>query len=187
MSNGAFHVVHNQIRSLFEKGTDAGRSEWQLLRRYVVENDEGAFESLVSRHGPTVLGVCRRTLDDPNDVEDAFQATFLVLVRRASSLREGDLLGPWLYGVASKVSLRARAEASLRRSRSQPGLEFAVAPEDEDSSRAELGRILDEECGRLPSKYRSTVVLCCFEGLTYEEAAHRSGCPVATLKGRLAR
>src|SRR5215471_15124223 len=88
------------IRGLFGAGTVSGLSEGQLLARFVGERDEVAFEAIVSRHGPMVLGICRRLLDDPNDVEDAFQATFLVLVRRAGALRRRDLLGNWLFGVA---------------------------------------------------------------------------------------
>src|SRR5215208_2883131 len=100
MSNGHRDAVVRQVGRLFEPGTVAGLSEWQLLDRYVSRRDEAAFEAIVARHGPTVLGVCRRVLADPNDVDDAFQATFLVLVKKASSLGEGDAIGHWLYGVA---------------------------------------------------------------------------------------
>ena len=107
MSSGAHGGVLRQIERLFRGGTASGLTEWQALRRYVADGDASAFEVLLSRHGPMVLGVCRRMLDDPLDVEDAFQATFLVLVKRAHALREHEVLGLWLYGVAIRVALRA--------------------------------------------------------------------------------
>src|SRR5690242_4471030 len=107
--------VLGPIQKLFGRGTVSGLSEGQLLGRFVGEHDEVAFEAIVSRHGPMVLGICRRLLDDPNDVEDAFQATFLVLVRRAGSLRDRELLSNWLYGVALRVASRARRDRARRR------------------------------------------------------------------------
>ena len=107
------------IQRLFGRGTVSGLSEGQLLARFVGDRDEVAFEAIVSRHGPMVLGICRRLLDDPHDVEDAFQATFLVLVRRAGSLRDRDLLANWLYGVALRVATRCRRDRSRRRVREQ--------------------------------------------------------------------
>ena len=100
---------------IFEGETISGLSEWQLLERYLERRDEIAFEALVARHGPMVLGVCRRMLAGQAEVEDAFQATFLVLVRRARQLGPADAIGPWLYGVAARVSLRARSDAARRR------------------------------------------------------------------------
>src|SRR5438445_10247810 len=97
-----------QIEWLFQRGTAVGLTEGELLERFVGGRDEAAFEALIARHGPMVLGVCRQLLPDPNDVDDAFQATFLVLVRRAGTLRHRDLLGNWLYGVAHRVAMRAR-------------------------------------------------------------------------------
>src|SRR5271166_3520211 len=101
-------VVH-QLEQLFGHGTVTGLSESQLLDRFTTARDEAAFEALVELHGPMVLGVCRQFLRDSNDVDDAFQATFLVLVRKAGSLRQKDLLGNWLYGVACRVALRSRS------------------------------------------------------------------------------
>src|SRR5438105_3939692 len=115
MSSGPYGAVLQQIHRLFERGSVVGLSEWQLLHHYVTRRDESAFEALLARHGPMVLGVCRRVLDDPHAVEDAFQATFLVLVRKAGSLDERDSIGHWLYGVAHRVALRARADAARRR------------------------------------------------------------------------
>jgi DNA-directed RNA polymerase specialized sigma24 family protein len=109
-------VVH-QLERLFGHGTVTGLSEEQLLDRFATARDESAFEALVECHGPMVLGVCRQFLRDPNDVEDAFQATFLVLVRKAGSLRQKDLLGNWLYGVACRVALRSRTVGIRRQMR----------------------------------------------------------------------
>jgi RNA polymerase sigma factor (sigma-70 family) len=189
MSGGAHGRVLREIQRLFRGGTASGLTEWQLLRRYVAEGDASAFEVLLSRHGPMVLGVCRRMLDDPTDVEDAFQATFLVLVRRAGALREHDVLGLWLYGVAFRVALRARSASSLRRRRERPGVEFVPEPaaDAEDPCQRDLAAVLDEECRRLPTKYYAPLVLCYLEGRTYGEAAQQLGWPVATVKGRLSR
>jgi RNA polymerase sigma factor (sigma-70 family) len=172
---------------IFRGETISGLSEWQLLERYLERRDEAAFEALVCRHGPMVLGVCRRMLLDQADVEDAFQATFLVLVRRARHLGPRDAIGPWLYGVAARVALRARAQAARRRRHEPLARGFpAVAPIDR-SADPELGAVLDQELGRLPGKYRSPLVLCYLEGRTHEEAARQLKWPVGTVKGRLAR
>ena len=179
-----------QIQKLFGLGTVSGLTEWQLLERYAVRRDEAAFAALVARHAPMVLGVCRRVLHDPDDVEDAFQATFLVLARKAGVLRPRDPLGHWLYGVAHRVSLRARSEAARRRSRERPARpgesepEAAVSPEAPD---ADLGAVIDDELKRLPATYRAAVVLCYLDGLTHEEAARQLGWPIGTVKGRLSR
>ena len=113
-------LIH-QLERLFQHGTAIGLTEGELLERFVRGNDEAAFEALIARHGPMVLGVCRQFLRDPNDVDDAFQATFLVLVRRAGTLRRRDLLGNWLYGVAHRVAMRSRAVAARRSARAPHG------------------------------------------------------------------
>jgi RNA polymerase sigma factor (sigma-70 family) len=145
----------------------------------------------VRRHGPMVLRVCQNVLHDPNDAQDAFQATFLVLVRRSGALRGFDSLGGWLYGVACRLSARARVEAARRRAvegRAALRVVEAVEPADaEDIDRGEFGPIVQEEVHRLPEKYRAAVVLCYWEGLTQEQAAAQLGCPLGTLRSRLAR
>ena len=98
-----------ELGRVFDGGSITGLSEWQLLERYLERRDETAFEALVTRHGPMVLGVCRRALGLTPDADDAFQATFLVLVRRARDLGPRDAIGPWLYGVATRVAARARS------------------------------------------------------------------------------
>ena len=110
-------VLFCQLERLFAQGTASGLTEGELLERFVSRRDEAAFEALVARHGPMVLGVCRHLLRDPNDVDDAFQATFLVLVKKASTVRRCELLGNWLYGVAFRVASRARALAARRTAR----------------------------------------------------------------------
>ena len=191
-------AVLHQLERLFSHGTVAGLSEAELLERFVTHRDDAAFEALMTRHGPMVLGVCRQLLRDPNDVDDAFQATFLVLVRKAGTLRRCDLLGNWLYGVAYRVATRARVMASRRNDRVAAFQRQIVAvaaegrgPADNRISNGmqdfELKPRLHEEVHRLPEKYRAPIVLCYFEGLTHEEAAARLGCPLGTVKGRLSR
>jgi RNA polymerase sigma factor (sigma-70 family) len=175
------------LERIFGGGTISGLSEWELLERYLERRDEVAFEALVARHGPMVMGVCRRVLDDQTDVEDAFQATFLVLVRKARQLGPRDAIGPWLYGVAIRVAMRARSEA-VRRRRFEPiAGEGPTAHDTDPAGERELAVVIDEELGRLPSKYRSPIVLCYLEGHTHEEAARLLRWPVGTVKGRLAR
>jgi RNA polymerase sigma factor (sigma-70 family) len=187
-------AVLDQLERLFSHGTVAGLSEAELLERFVTHRDDAAFEALMTRYGPMVLGVCRQLLHDPNDVDDAFQATFLVLVRKAGTLRRCDLLGNWLYGVAYRVATRARVMASRRTDRvaafqrhTTGGCEPADNRISNGSEDFELKPRLHEEVHRLPEKYRVPIVLCYFEGLTHEEAAAQLGCPLGTVKGRLSR
>jgi RNA polymerase sigma factor (sigma-70 family) len=158
-----------------------------LLERFAAQRDPEAFRVLVERHGPLVLGVCRRWLFEPHDVEDAFQATFLVLVRRAGTLRDRDRLGPWLHGVAYRIARRTRAHAARRQAREEPWVDRPGAAPLSDADRRELRAVLDEEIDRLPEKYRGPVVLCYLEGQSCEETARRLGCPVGTVKVRLHR
>src|SRR6476661_5550768 len=123
-SNGS---VLREIGRLFNAGTCTGLTEGQLLRRFAAGRDEAAFEALLTLHGPMVLGVCRRRLADPHDAEDAFQATFLVFLKRAGSLRPGKPLAPWLYGVARRVTARVKVEAERRRTRETPEAEAVAA------------------------------------------------------------
>ena len=180
-------AVRQHLVPLFERRSVAGLGEVQLLERFVERHDEPAFAALVATHGPMVLGVCRRLLADPLDVEDAFQATFLVLVRRAGSLKGRDRLGPWLFGVARKVASRARLDRARRLAREGPGVEVVAARPDVDDPARELGRALVEEIDRLPGVLRDSVLLCCVEGLTYDEAAKRLQSTASAIRGRLAR
>jgi RNA polymerase sigma factor (sigma-70 family) len=161
-------------------------TDGQLLECFVARRDEAAFEALVGRHGPMVLGVCRRLLRHEQDAEDAFQATFLVLVRRAASVGQRELLGNWLYGVAYRTALDARAAALRRRARER---QVSPMPEPEAADTADVGRelrpLLDRELSRLPNKYRVPVVLCDLEGRTRRDVAGLLGIPAGTLSGRL--
>jgi RNA polymerase sigma factor (sigma-70 family) len=182
-------AVRQQVRLLYEGGSVSGLTDWQLLRRYASRRDESAFAALVARHGSMVLGVCRRVLHSPEDVDDAFQATFLVLARKAPVLRERGALGAWVYHVARRVATRARADTARRRARERPAdpadvIELAV---HRHGPEPDLGPLLDAELGRLPESYRAAVVLCDLEGLTHDQAARELGWPIGTVKGRLAR
>lgn len=183
---GAERLAVADLGRVFQGETVSGLSEWQLLERYLERRDEIAFEALVACHAPMVLGVCRRVLGFTSDAEDAFQATFLVLVRRARDLSPRDAIGPWLYGVAVRVAARARSQAARRRSRATP-LESPLADRPVRGLDPDLLEVLDAELGRLPVKYRLPLVLCYLEGRTHEEAARELQWPVGTVKGRLAR
>jgi RNA polymerase sigma factor (sigma-70 family) len=162
-------------------------ADGQLLARFAGERDEAAFAALVRRHGPMVFAVCRRVLREGHAAEDAFQATFLVLARKAARLREPDALAPWLYGVAYRTAVRARTEAARRRQRERrASVSEAVAPA-EDAIWRDLRPLLDAEVNRLPARYREPVVLCYLAGQTNAEAARRLGCSRGTLAARLAR
>ena len=138
---------------IFRGDTVSGLSEWQLLERYLEQRDESAFEALVSRHGPMVLGVCRRMLGDSADVDDAFQATFLVLVRRARQLGPRDAIGPWLYGVAARVAPGRGSQAARHRRYETIALEFpVVATVSTRRWIPDLVEVLDQELSRLPSQ-----------------------------------
>src|SRR4051812_45976040 len=165
------------LRSLRSRaGSVAGcLSDTQLLERFVSSHDEAAFELLLWRHGPTVLGVCRRLLSDPHDAEDAFQATFLVLARKAGSIARREAGGSWLYRVAYRVALRARAERAKRATTQQVDADALPAPLGVDRGWQELRQVLDEEVNRLPARHRAAFVLCCLEGKTGEEAARQLG------------
>jgi RNA polymerase sigma factor (sigma-70 family) len=160
----------------------------QLLADFVSRSDASAFESLIRRYGPMVFRVCRDVLGDREDAEDAFQATFLVLVRQAGSIRERAALGRWLYEVACRISRRERRRMARIRSQERQVPEMdASAPPDFGQEDRELKPILHDEIRRLPSKLRDPLVLCYFEGLTVEAAARRLECPVGTLKSRLGK
>jgi RNA polymerase sigma factor (sigma-70 family) len=179
--------VLQHLRRIALLGDGAGMTDGQLLEAYIRHRDEAGFAALVRRHGPMVWGVCCRVLGNHQDAEDAFQATFLVLVRRASAIVPRDMVGRWLYGVARQTALKARATAGRRNARER---QVAVMPEPaaaEPGLRDDLLPLLDQELGRLPEKYRAAVVLCDLGGKSYKEAARQLGWPEGTLAARLAR
>src|SRR5262245_49675853 len=162
-------------------------SDGELLERFRAGHEEAAFALLVQRHGPMVLGVCRRLLRDAHDAEDAFQATFLVLVRSAASVRRQESLGSWLHGVARRIALRARAQAATRRLHERRALPPPRRGPADEAAGQEVLAVLDDEIDRLPEKCRAAVVLCCLEGKTQEQAARELGWPRSSLAARLAR
>jgi RNA polymerase sigma factor (sigma-70 family) len=179
-------VLRHIHRLTHSSGLD-GLSDGQLLERFAVGAEEAAFAALVRRHGPMVLGVCRRVLRHGPDAEDAFQATFLVLFRRAHALDRIRSVANWLYTVAYHVALRARADALRRQRHERDGLNVPREPSRSEHAGSDLQPALDEELNRLPDKYRAPVVLCYLEGKTTAEAGRLLGWPPGTVKGRLSR
>lgn len=168
----------------FEPGAT---TDEQLLARFADRHEETAFEGLLQRYGPMVLGVCRRLLPNPCDAEDAFQATFLVLARKAGSLRQRELVGPWLHGVALRVARKARANLARQHAHEKPASVMPSAEPAYEMAWQELSPLLDEMLAQLPRKYRLPLMLCCLQGMTKEEAAQELGWPEGTVSGRLAR
>ncbi len=176
-----------QVRSSTLLREGAGWTDGQLLASFIEERDDAAFGALVRMHGPMVWGVCRRVLESQHDAEDAFQATFLVLLRKAASIVPREMVGNWLYGVAYRTALKARTTAAKRRGRET---KMRAIPEPEcvhEDLRNDLQPLLDQELSRLPDKYRVPIVLCDLEGKTQREAARQVGVPDGTLSARLFR
>jgi len=173
------------LRTLSEAGAGVDLSDGQLLDRFVASGEGVFLDALVQRHGPMVWGVCRRVLRDRHDAEDAFQATFLVLARRAAAVRSGDKIGNWLYGVAFQTARKARAMRAKRWTRE--GRTPDADPPTTDAPPNELASVIDAELNRLPDKYRVPIVLCELEGKTHGEVAEQLGWPVGTVSGRLSR
>jgi RNA polymerase sigma factor (sigma-70 family) len=189
MSVGRLQTLIQYLRRLSVEEAGPCASDAELLRRFAGDRDAVAFELLVRRHGPMVQGVCRRLLRNEHDVEDAFQATFLALVRKARSVGRGEALGAWLHTVAYRVSLAVCADRRRRREQPMAELPSSAAPSDPYTEAAwrELRSVLDHEVARLPRRYREPFVLCCLSGKTNAEASQELGCPVGTVESRLAR
>ena len=179
--------VGKELQRLFGEGTVAGMTDAQLIQRFVSQRDELAFSALVSRHGPMVLGVCRGVVGDEHEAEDAFQATFLVLARKARSLRVDDSLGGWLHRVGRRIAVETNRRSARRRKVEQGGHSIEVIAKTNDATRGDLVAALHEEIDRLPAKYRDPIVLCDLQSLTRDEVASRLGWPAGTVAGRLAR
>ncbi len=181
--------MNGALRDLgeFVRRHEGGWTDGQLLESFLSRRDESAFTMLVRRHGPMVLGVCRRVLGHEQDAEDAFQATFLVLARKAAGIVPREAAGAWLYGVAYRTARKAQTMTARRRLKEQQARDArrsAAAPEE---TCEELQPALDEELSRLPEMYRAAIVLCDLQGNTKKEAAARLGCPEGTLSSRLTR
>lgn len=186
MASNPMNAVLRRLRRAVSPAENAVQTDAELLAAYASGQAE-AFEQLVRRHGRMVLGVCRRVLGNDHDADDAFQATFLVLVRKAGSLTWHDSIANWLYGVACRTARKARLSAARRRRREEVVAAMTREPVTADAADADLKPILDEEVGRLPDKFRKPIVLCYLEGQTNEEAARQLRCPAGTLKVHLMR
>jgi RNA polymerase sigma factor (sigma-70 family) len=179
------------IQVAFEGGSVAGLTDRQLVERFASRCDPGgeaAFAALMQRHGPMVLRVCRGVLRNHADAQDAFQATFLILAQKAGKLWVRDSVGPWLHGVACRVAACSKASAARRRRHERTAAGATARLSDgRDGDHDDLIALLHEELVRLPERYRAPIVLCDLEGQTYEAAARQLGCPMGTVKSRLAR
>jgi RNA polymerase sigma factor (sigma-70 family) len=185
MTGSPISKVLEKLRRVALSRDGAGLSDGELLEGFLALRDGAYFEALVRRHGPMVLGVCRRVLRNPHDAEDAFQATFLVLVRRAAAVVPRELVGNWLYGVAYRTALEAKRAVARRRARERRVNDMPHPTVDPEPDWDELRPLLDRELSRLPDKYRVPVVLCDLEGRTRKEAARQLRLPEGTVSGRL--
>src|SRR5262245_60287776 len=173
-------------RAVLRQGA-AGGTDGQLLASFIDRNDDAAFEALVCRHGPMVFGVCRRVVRHHHDAEDAFQATFLVLARKASSVRPRERLANWLHGVARRTAMKAKAMSAKRRGREQQVTEVPEPEAVQQGQWRNLQSLLDQELNGLTENYRLPILLCQIEGKTIKDAAQQLGWPQGSLAGRLAR
>ncbi len=181
--------VLREAQTLFSVGVVGAVSDARLLEQFLGQRGDAseiAFEALVRRHGPMVLRVCQDVLVDPHAAQDAFQATFLVLVRKAGGIGRRELLGNWLYGVAHRTALKARADAARRLRHERRVAEMNTGTSNEDGNSSDLDGVLHEEVNRLPRNYRAPVVLCHLEGMSYATAARQLGVTEDTVRGRLA-
>jgi RNA polymerase sigma factor (sigma-70 family) len=178
-------MLIDQLRSALIRKDGAGLTDGQLLDCFVAGRDEAAFVALVRRHGRMVFGVCRRVLRNFHDAEDAFQATFLVLARKAGAIQSGETVGNWLYGVAYRTALEARS-LSARRRVHECQVKELPHPKLQEEPLTDLRPMLDRELSRLPEKYRLPIILCALEGRTRREVARQLSVPEGTLSSRLA-
>ena len=186
MSKGAMQSMVRELRRTVLVRDPPELSDAQLVESFL-RRELGAFDGLLRRHGKMVLGVCRRVLGNAHDAEDAFQATFLVFIQKAATLRNRELLSSWLYGVAYRTALEAKTAAARRRAKEDAMRTVAKNQAADDDNWGELQPLLDRELTRLPDKYRVPILLCDLEGKTQKEAARLLGCPQGTVSGRLAR
>jgi serpin B len=180
-------MVLRRLMRVAQPPSSAQPTDGQLLQRFAERRDESAFEALLQRHGAMVWNVCRRVLANSSDADDAFQATFLVLVRKAAQVAGRDSVAGWLHGVAQRISLDARARAARRRRHESQGAVMPQQPLPADGHCSDVRQVLDDELGRLPEKYRAALVLCYLEGKTNDEAAAQLGWTRGTVAGRLSR
>ncbi len=187
MAHASLGAVLSYVFRLGGRAGETGEGDAQLLRQFVAHRDEAAFAALVGRYGSMVWSTCTRLLPVAADAEDAFQATFLVLVKKAGSIRRPELLGPWLHGVAVRTAAKLRVAAARRRRMEEGAAVMRPTTEPTPDVWHDLRPVLDEEVNNLPEKFRAPFILCHLEGVTNEEAARRLGCPKGTVLSRLAR
>jgi RNA polymerase sigma factor (sigma-70 family) len=180
-------LILRQLRTLMATQRADGQTDGHLLEQFVSQRDEVAFAALLERHGPMVLGVCRRILHDEHRAEDAFQATFLVLVRKANTIRKQPSIASWLHGVALRLARKAKTEATRATQPDARSPSETVVDVQAEASWNESQAILDDELQRLPENYRLPLVLCYLEGLTRDEAAAQLGWTANKLRGCLER
>ena len=187
MAKAAMSPILQTILSMVDDQRVKELCDRELLRRFVVEHDEGAFQTILHRHGPVVFNVCRIMLANQADAEDAFQATFLVFARKAVGIRKATSLGSWLYGVAYRIALKSQAEFAKRKKHEclVPTREFVESADD--LTWRDVKAVIHRELNGLPERYRAILVLCYLEGKTQDEVAHQLKLPKGTLKGRLER
>jgi RNA polymerase sigma factor (sigma-70 family) len=187
MATDRMNTVIQHIRQTVRFQDEAAWTDAELLTHFIEHQDESAFASLVRRHGAMVMGVCLRVARNQQDAEDAFQAAFLILVRKAASIGSRELIGNWLYGVAYNTALKAKAANMKRRIREKQVTELPEPALAEESWNDDLKVLIDQELSRLPTKYRIPILLCELEGKSRKEAAEILGCPEGSLSSRLAR
>ena len=187
MARTATNPILQLIRRVHRDARADGSADQDLLRRFLSERDEAAFEALLRRHGAMVLDVCRGVLGNDADAEDAFQATFLILARKAESIRKVSSLACWLHGVAYRTALRARADSARRQRHEARAPQRSTTPDAEELTWGEIRQVVHEELDRLPERHRAALVLCYLQGKTQDEAAVQLGLPKGTLKGYLER
>ena len=186
MSRSHVGIMSPQIQTLLGAESPSPSPDERLLERFVSSRDEAAFETLVQRHGPMVLAVCRGVLKDGDAAEDAAQATFLVLVRKARSVRAGSSLGSWLYRVAYNMATQIHIDAARIRAVERKSAQMADESRRSTGCEDDLIPALYEEIERLPEKYRLPVVLCYLEQMTHAQAANHLHWSAGTVRGRVA-
>ena len=187
MATTKMDTVMRHLRRVMLRQDGAGWTDGQLLASFIDHKDEAAFEALVHRHGPMVFGVCRRVIGNHHDAEDAFQATFLVLARKAASVRPRERVANWLHGVALRTAMKVKATITKRRGREKQVTDMPEPEAVQQDRWRDLQPLLDQELNGLPENYRLPILLCDLEGKPIKEAAQQLGWPQGTLAGRLAR
>ena len=187
MPKAPFADLLHYLRHLYPADAGGNSADGELLNRFISAHDEDAFTALVHRHGSMVLSVCQRLLGDRHLAEDSFQATFIVLARRAATIRSRTSLGTWLYAVAQRVALKAKGKTAAWRNRERQSGTMTSGHQLNEHTWQELRSILDEEIARLPEKYQAPLVLCYLEAKSHDRAAKELGCAKTTLERRLSR